>query len=371
MWGYSLSIIALIVIGIRHCPSLDPRENMARKANVPIELWVELRDQNDVPLRNHDVIVNRWHWHNGNEKEEIAMTTDAQGRLHVKGRDHCGISVVLDEERYLETHKFAAWFTSLLVVGLDREMLRTDWGTEAQPTICRVLRKEGPQPLVEVWGSVSFPYRVEEPVYLDLQKAEVTADRSRGDLAIRIALGDVAEPVTLSENPHADPDVDYVPGSVHYPHQTMWVEAVDGWIEGLPRDFNWYRRRVHGALPDKPAALRPRPRQEGLYGSIVEQVFMFASRNGQVSGKGVMHVFLTYGPEPDVIIFYRGVINPTGSKSFELGGDPLPIRRLGLDEETIAVDRPLRPSATEERSWDDIFPSFALTRNPDAAKQRR
>src|SRR5690606_19114127 len=131
--------------------------------------------------------------------------------------------------------------------------------------------------------------------------------------------------VQLPENPHVPVSPDYVPGCVHYSHQTMWVEAVDGWIEELPRDFNWYRRYVHGALPDKPAALRPEPRQEGLYGSITEQVFMFTSRNGGISGKGVMHVFLTYGPEPDVKIRFRGAINPSGSKSFEWGGGAMPL----------------------------------------------
>lgn len=372
MWGLTLSVIGLLAWGIRSCPGLDVRDQMAMRANVPIELWCEVRDQHDVPLAHETVtarLVRRGRA--GNEEEKMEIQLDENGRLHIKGGDHCGITLHFDPDVYLETHYLPRWYTSLLVTSLRREAIRSDWGTADQPAICRVLRKEGPQPLVEIWGSVSFPYEKDELFYIDLLNSQVTTERMRSDLSIRIELGDRSDPVPVLNNPFLEPDTDYVPNAVHFPHRTMWVEAVDGWIEEIPNDINWYGRYVQGALPNKPAVIRPDDYREGDYGSISQQLFMFTSRNGQVSGKGIMNVFLTYGPDPDVIVFYRGVINPTGSKSFERGNDAIPVRRLSLDLKAIPINRPLRPSAQKERGWEDVFPEFSLARNPDAIPPKR
>lgn len=363
MWGLILSVVAFLALGLRECPSLDPRENMARAANVPIEMWIELRDQHDVPLRDHPVTVSLWHWHNDSQEDAELRNTDEDGRLHVVGRRHCGVSLTLDKHIYQETHMMPWWFTSTLVTGVRRETIRDDWGTAEQPTICRVLRKEGPQPLTEVWGKVGVPHDA-RPLYLDLKNGTVTHQREMGDIEILVDLGGVTKEAKPPVN--IDPDTGYVPGAVTYPEKTMWVRAVDGWIEEIPRDFNWYAKYVHAALPYKPVdAVRPYNNRAHDFGFIDEQTMCFKSRNGDVHGKFCLSVWTTYGPSPDVIIWFRGVVNAMGSASFEHAADSIRPIQLQVAPGVIPTGYTVRSVAAKAAPWDEVFRVYALARSPE------
>lgn len=363
MWGLILCVIVAIGLGIREIPALDPREYVGRDSNIPIELWVELRDQHDMPLVQHAVEAHLVQWHNGPKRETEMKTTDHQGRLHLVGRHHCGIVLELDPQMYVSTHLVARWYTSPFATNLREDEYRTDWGTAEHPTICRVLRKEGPQPLTEVWGKVSIPH-AEGPFYIDLKNARVTNRREDGDIEIIVELGDV----TKEANPplRIDPDTGYVPGAVTYSEKTMWVRAVDGWIEEIPKDFNWYAKYVHAAFPHKPVeSVRPRNNRAHDFGFIDEQVMYFGSRDGQIHGKFCLSVWTTYGPSPDVIVWFRGVVNATGSKSFEY--TPGSIRPIPLEiaPGMIPEGYTVRPVASKPAAWDEVFRVYAQARNPE------
>ncbi len=298
----------------------------------PVVLHARLIDQTGAPLSGISVAAKVWSMTAGGsfyDKRDLGLfTTGADGTLHISGAKAGYLLVsVKDNAYFLGDARWASRDTSGLIVrysmnGSDRYW--SVYGTQDEPVIITVWKKEGPQALVSISGEVRMEYTGAD-FGIDLARGQIV--KEGGDLRVNIEVeADVEKRKAQSD-------------SLGFFPYKVTVTVPDGGLSPYLgfEDSQWFEGLM--GIPDTAYDVHKLdgPTRNSDKGTMGVPFMGFVSlRKGSLLGRVQFYIGMEPFYRSDrgrvVVRFTEGLLNPSGSRSLEVDQAKLTKCRLSIAE---------------------------------------